>query len=98
MEFLARPSVQEMFTKSLIERALGRNISKDEYFCLNDGKWIKMANVFKYPYFKRAIEKVTDIFLSTEFFKQAVVPISNQLIGVIKKKKKETTTTKIRRP
>ena len=58
MEILALPWVQEKFTKALIKRAADRNISDDEYICLDDGKWIKMANVFKYPYFKRAIEKV----------------------------------------
>ena len=63
MEILARPLVQEKFTKSLIERALGRNISEHEYIHLNDGKWIKVANVFKYPYFKRAVEKVRELFL-----------------------------------
>ena len=59
MEMLACPVVQEKFTKSLIGRALGRNISEDECILLDDGKWIKMANVFKYPYFQRAIDKVT---------------------------------------
>ena len=63
METLASPLVQEKFTKSLIERALGRNIS-EEYIHLNDETWIKVANVFKYPYFKRAVDKVRELFLS----------------------------------
>lgn len=59
MEMLAQSCVQEKFSRSLIERALGRSISEDEYIRLEDNKGIKMANVFKYPFFKRAIDKVT---------------------------------------
>lgn len=59
MEMLAQPCVQEKFSRSMIERALGRSISEDEYIRLEDNKGIKMANVFKYPFFKRAIDKVT---------------------------------------
>lgn len=57
MEVLAQPCVQEKFSRSMIERALGRRISEDEYVRLEDNKGIKMANVFKYPFFKRAIDK-----------------------------------------
>ena len=58
MEILSQPFVQERFSKSMIERALGRNISEDDYIRLDDGRAIKMANVVKYPFFKRAIDKV----------------------------------------
>ena len=59
MEMLAQPFVQEKFSKSMIERALDRSISEDEYIRLDDTKGIKMANVLKYPFFRRAIDKVT---------------------------------------
>lgn len=59
MEMLAQSCVQEKFSRSMIERALGRSISEDEYIRLDDNKGIKMGNVFKYPFFKRAIDKVT---------------------------------------
>ena len=59
MKTFSWPRVQKWFTTHLLQRALGRNISEDEYIVLDDGKWIKMANVVKYPYFKRAIERVT---------------------------------------
>ena len=58
MEILAQHCVQEKFSKSMIERALGRNISEDEYIHLEDKTAIKMVDVFKYPFFKRAIDKV----------------------------------------
>ena len=58
MEMLASPMIQEQFTKSLIHKALGREFSEDDYIRLSEDKWIKMENVIKYPYFKRAIEKV----------------------------------------
>lgn len=57
MEILAQHCVQEKFSKSMIERALGRNISEDEYIHLEDKTAIKMVDVFKYPFFKRAIDK-----------------------------------------
>ena len=77
MEILARSYVQEKFTKSLIGRALGRNVSEDEYICLDEGKWIKMENVFKYPFFKRAIEKVTvSCHASIHFNRRRSVPIA----------------------
>ena len=69
MRTLSRPWMQERFTKRLIQRALGRNVSEDEYILLDDGKWIKMANVLKYPYFKRAIKKVTFCFVANRSFK-----------------------------
>lgn len=59
MEMLASPILQEEFTKSLIHKALGREFSEDDYIRLNDEKWIKMKNVISYPYFKRAVQKVT---------------------------------------
>lgn len=59
MEILACPFAQKKFTKSLIERALGQPISEDAYIHLDDGTAIKMKHVFDYPYFKRAITKVT---------------------------------------
>ena len=59
MEMLAQPFVQEKFSRSMLERALGRSISENEYIRVVDDKGIKMANVFKYPFFKRAIDKVT---------------------------------------
>ena len=59
MEILSKSFVQEKFSRSLMERALGRSISKDEYILLDKDKGIRMANVFKYPFFKRAIDKVT---------------------------------------
>ena len=59
MEMLAQPFVQEKFSRSMMERALGRSISENEYIRVVDDKGIKMANVFKYPFFKRAIDKVT---------------------------------------
>lgn len=58
VEVLAQSCVQEKFSRSMMERALGRSISEDEYIRLDDDKGIKMANVFKYPFFKRAIDKV----------------------------------------
>ena len=69
MRMLSWPCIQERFTKGLIQSALGRNVSEDEYILLDDGKWIKMANVLKYPYFKRAIEKVTFCFVVNRSFK-----------------------------
>ena len=59
MEMLACSFAQKKFTKSLIERALGQPISEDAYIHLDDGTAIKMKHVFDYPYFKRAITKVT---------------------------------------
>ena len=59
MEILSQSCVQEKFSRSMMERALGRSISEDEYIRLDKNKGIKMANVFKYPFFKRAIDKVT---------------------------------------
>ena len=59
MEILACSFAQKKFTKSLIERALGQPISEDAYIHLDDGAVIKMKHVFDYPYFKRAITKVT---------------------------------------
>ena len=59
VEFLAWSFVQKRFTKSLIERALGQPISEDAYIHLDDRTVIKMKHVFDYPYFKRAITKVT---------------------------------------
>ena len=59
MEILACSFAQKKFTKSLIERALGQPISEDAYIHLDDGTAIKMKHVFEYPYFKRAITKVT---------------------------------------
>ena len=59
MEMLAQPFVQEKFSRSMMERALGRSISENEYIRVVDDKGIKMVNVFKYPFFKRAIDKVT---------------------------------------
>ena len=59
MEILSQSCVQERFSRSMMERALGRSISEDEYIRLDKDKGIKMANVFKYPFFKRAIDKVT---------------------------------------
>ena len=50
---------QKRFTKSLFERALGKPISEDAYIHLDDLTAIKMKDVFDYPYFKRAITKVT---------------------------------------
>ena len=58
-EILACSFAQKKFTKSLIERALGQPISEDAYIHLDDGTVIKMKHVFDYPYFKRAITKVT---------------------------------------
>ena len=58
MEILAQPFVQEKFSKAMFERALGRNISEDEYIHLDSGMAIKMVDVLKYPFFKRAINKV----------------------------------------
>lgn len=57
MEILSQSCVQEKFSRSMMERALGRSISEDEYIRLDNDKGIKMANVFKYPFFKRAIDK-----------------------------------------
>ena len=59
MEILSQSCVQEKFSRSMMERALGRSISEDEYIRLDNDKGIKMAKVFKYPFFKRAIDKVT---------------------------------------
>ena len=59
VEFLAWSFAQKRFTKSLIERALGQPISEDAYIHLDDRTAIKMKDVFDYPYFKRAITKVT---------------------------------------
>ena len=59
MEILSQSCVQEKFSRSMMERALGRSIAEDEYIRLDNDKGIKMANVFKYPFFKRAIDKVT---------------------------------------
>lgn len=59
MEMLAEPFVQEKFSKSMIERALDRSISEDEYIRLDENKEIKMANLLKYPFFRRAIDEVT---------------------------------------
>ena len=59
MEMLSQSCVQEKFSRSMMERALGRTISEDEYIRLDDDNGIKMTNVFKYPFFKRAINKVT---------------------------------------
>ena len=59
MEILAQSCVQEKFSRSMMERAMGRSISEHEHIRLVDDKGIKMAKVFKYPFFKRAIEKVT---------------------------------------
>ena len=59
MEILACSFTQRKFTKSLIERALGQPISEDAYIHLDDGTAVKMKHVFDYPYFKRAITKVS---------------------------------------
>ena len=58
----------QSFTRILIETAMGRKISKDEEILLDDGKWIKMRNVFKYPFFQRAIEKVKSSPSSLSYF------------------------------
>ena len=58
VEMLAKAPLQKKFTEALIERSLGRDVNDDEYILLEDGRWIKMSNLLKYRYIKRAIEKV----------------------------------------
>lgn len=58
VEMLAKAPLQKKFTESMIERGLGRDVNADEYILLEEGKWIKMSNLLKYRYIKRAIEKV----------------------------------------
>lgn len=62
VEMLAKAPLQKKFTESMIERGLGRDANGDEYILLEEGKWIKMSNLLKYPYIKRAIEKVELLF------------------------------------
>lgn len=62
VEMLAKAPLQKKFTESMIERGLGRDVNDDEYILLEEGKWIKMSNVIKYWYIKRAIEKVESPF------------------------------------
>lgn len=75
VEMLAKSVVQESFTRHLIERAMGRKISGDECIRLDDGRWIKMENVFKYRYFQRAIDKV----------KSCPSSLSNSLSHILRK-------------
>ena len=58
VEMLAKASLQRRLTESLIHRALSRDLNKDEYILLEEGKWIKMSNLLKYRYIQRAINKV----------------------------------------
>ena len=43
VEMIAKPSQQKNFTKTLIERALGRDVNDDEGILLEEGKWIKLG-------------------------------------------------------
>lgn len=61
VEMLAKAPLQKKFTESLIERALSRDVNDDEYILLEEGNWIKMSNLLKYRYIKRAIKKVESL-------------------------------------
>ena len=58
VEMLAKAPLQRRLTESLIEKALSRDVNEDEYILLEKGRWIKMSNLLKYRYIKRAINKV----------------------------------------
>lgn len=64
VEMLAKAPLQKKFTESLIERALSRDVNDDEYILLEEGNWIKMSNLLKYRYIKRAIKKVESLLPS----------------------------------
>jgi len=64
VEMLAKAPLQKKFTESLIERALSRDVNDDEYILLEEGNWIKMSNLLKYRYIKRAIKKVMSLLPS----------------------------------
>lgn len=64
VEMLAKAPLQKKFTESLIERALSRDVNDDEYILLEEGNWIKMSNLLKYRYIKRAITKVESLLPS----------------------------------
>ncbi|XP_078381781.1 uncharacterized protein LOC144664495 isoform X2 [Oculina patagonica] len=57
VEMLAKAPLQRKFTESMIERGLDRDVNDDEYILLEEGKWIKVSNLLKYRYIKRAIDK-----------------------------------------
>ena len=58
VEMLAKAPLQKKFTESLFEWSLGREVNSDECILFEEGKWIKMENLLKYRYIKRANEKV----------------------------------------
>ena len=58
VEMLAKAPLQRRLTESLIEKALSRDLNEDEHILLEKGRWIKMSNLLKYRYIKRAINKV----------------------------------------
>ena len=58
VEMLAKAPLQKKFTESMIERGLHRDVNDDEYILLEEGKWIKVSNLLKHRYIKRAIDKV----------------------------------------
>ena len=58
VEMLEKGPLQKRFTETMIERGVGRDVNQNECFLLQEGKWITMANVLKYRYFKRANDKV----------------------------------------
>lgn len=65
VEMLSKASLQRRLTESLIERALSRDVNKDEYILLEEGKWIKMSNLLKYRYIQRAINKVNILIVTS---------------------------------
>lgn len=93
MEMLSTSTLQRWFTKSLIERALGRSISDNEHICLDDNTSIKMETVIEYPYFKRAIKKVTVVLIKAEcvFFHAP-----QGLVNALHKKRKTVVTMTIK--
>ena len=58
IELLAKKSTQRRFTESLMEASLQRDVFLNEHILLEGGKSIKMENLLKARYFKRAIQKV----------------------------------------
>ena len=65
VEMLSKAPLQRRLTESMIERALSRDVNKDEYILLEGGKWIKMSNLLKYRYIQRAINKVNKSIITS---------------------------------
>lgn len=58
METLATKIMQRDMNETLLERGLRRDMFKDEYILMHNGKWVRMEKLIKFQLFDHAIQKV----------------------------------------